>query len=175
MCIVATLISHPYKYSLQHLILGHSSNQNVLEASFRTLEILLLSLDPTEGILSLAFMSFLASVRHAIGAVYSRENERQADELGIKLTAQACYDTRAASHVFDKMHRDNVESGKASSSSRAGWGGLLSFFDTHPPSDERFQTLLAESMHENKDKYDESCASLQKLFLEALKPGDSGR
>ena len=101
------------------------------------MEILLLSLDPTEGLLSLAFMSFLASIRHAIGAVYSRDNERCADELGIKLCAMACYDTQAASEVFNKMHLHNIESGKESSSSKVGWGGLLSFFDSHPPSDER--------------------------------------
>ena len=61
-------------HEISHLILGHSSSTNAFETSFRTIEILLLSLDPTEGLLSLAFMTFLASVRHAIGAVYSRDN-----------------------------------------------------------------------------------------------------
>jgi Zn-dependent protease with chaperone function len=87
-------------------------------------------------------MSFLASLRGAIGASYSRENERTADELGIKLTAMACYNTREASQVFHKMHLHNIESGMESSSSKVGWGGLLSFFDSHPPSDERFRSLL---------------------------------
>ena len=131
----------------------------------------MLSLDPTEGILSLAFMSLLASIRTAIGAVHSRENERCADELGIKLTAMACYDTHAASKVFYKMHKQNVESGMESSGKRVGWGGLLSFFDSHPPSEERFRTLLEESKEENKEKYEEtSCAGLKKVFLNAIKP-----
>jgi len=65
----------------------------------------LLSLDPTEGLLSIAFMSFLASIRNAVGAVHSRENERSADKLGMKLTAMACYDTEKGSEVFNKMHR----------------------------------------------------------------------
>eukprot|EP00804_Cyclotella_cryptica_P024673 CCRYP_001664-RB/>CCRYP_001664-RB protein AED:0.04 eAED:0.04 QI:259/1/1/1/1/1/2/268/462 len=129
-------------HEISHLILGHSSAQNSFETSFRTIEILLLSIDPSEGLLSLAFMSFLASVRGAIGASYSRENERTADELGIKLTAMACYNTREASQVFHKMHLHNIESGMESSSSKVGWGGLLSFFDSHPPSDERFRSLL---------------------------------
>ena len=126
-------------HEISHLILGHSSEQNSLETSIRTLEILLLSLDPTEGLLSLAFMTFLASVRGAIGASHSREHEREADELGIKLTAMACYDTEKASKVFHKMHLQNLESGLEVSSGRVG---LLSFFDTHPPSDERFHSLI---------------------------------
>ena len=85
-------------HEISHL--GYSSERNSLETSFRTIEILLLSLDPTEGLLSLACMTFLASVRNAIGTVHSRDHERCADELGMKLTAMDCYDTRAASQVF---------------------------------------------------------------------------
>mmetsp|Transcript_24069 Transcript_24069/g.51967 ORF Transcript_24069/g.51967 Transcript_24069/m.51967 type:complete len:472 (-) Transcript_24069:62-1477(-) len=160
-------------HEISHLLLGHSSGRNSLETAFRTIEILLLSLDPTEGLLSLAFMSFLASCRSAIGAVYSRDNERCADELGIKLSAMACYDTRAASQVFNKMHMHNLESGKDSSSNKVGWGGLLSFFDSHPPSEERFRTLLKESDLENSEKYEEtSCASLKTMFFDAMKPSE---
>jgi len=159
-------------HEISHLILGHSSERNRLETSFRTMEILLLSLDPTEGLLSLAFMAFLASIRNAIGAVHSRENEREADELGIKLTAMACFDTRAASQVVNKMHKQNVESGGEISS-----GGFLSFFDSHPPSDERFRTLLEESVEENKEKYDEtSCRNMKTIFWDAMKPSkEEGR
>lgn len=148
-------------HEVSHLILGHSSQMNSFESSFRTLEVLLLSLDPTSGLVSLAFMGFLASVRSAIGAGYSRDNERQADELGVKLCAMACYDTRAASEVFRKMHVENVESGN---------GAARSFFDSHPPSDERYRSLLDESEDENPGKYEENCATLKSLFFEAIKP-----
>ncbi|KAK1743713.1 metalloendopeptidase OMA1 [Skeletonema marinoi] len=129
-------------HEVSHLILGHSSNRNSFEVFFRTAEILVLSLDPTEGLLSLAFMAFLASLRHAIGAEFSRNDEREADELGIKLCAMACFDTKSASHVFHRMHLADVESGKQAASNRAG---LLSFFDSHPPSEERYHSLLEES------------------------------
>lgn len=158
-------------HEISHLILGHSSARNSLETSIRTLEILLLSLDPTDGLLSLAFMSLLATLRLSIGAIYSRENERSADELGIKLTAMACYDTRAASHVFYKMHMHNIESGRESSSNTSGLGALSSIFDSHPPSEERFRALLEESEEENRQKYEEtSCASLKTIFWDAMKP-----
>mmetsp|Transcript_14795 Transcript_14795/g.25260 ORF Transcript_14795/g.25260 Transcript_14795/m.25260 type:complete len:460 (-) Transcript_14795:48-1427(-) len=155
-------------HEISHLILGHSSQRNSIETMFRTIEILLLSMDPTEGILSLAFMSFLASVRSALGAVYSRENEREADELGIKLTAMACFDTHEATNVFYKMHLHDVESGRKSSQNKVG--GLVSFFDSHPPTDERFRTLQEESGEENKSKYDE-CSTLKSVFWEAIGGG----
>jgi len=150
-------------HEISHLILGHSSTMNSFESSYRTLEVLLLSLDPTSGLLSLAFMGFLASVRSAIGAGYSRDHERQADELGVKLCAMACYDTRAASEVMHKMHVENVESGGATAN-------MPSFFDSHPPSDERYRSLLDESKNENPNKYEENCATLKSLFFEAIKP-----
>jgi len=154
-------------HEVSHLILGHSSNRNSFEVFFRTAEILLLSLDPTEGLLSLAFMTFLASLRNAIGAEFSRNDEREADELGIKLCAMACFDTKSASHVFHRMHLADVESGKQAASNRAG---LLSFFDSHPPSEERYHSLLEESGKENRDKYeDTTCASLKTIFRDAMK------
>eukprot|EP00804_Cyclotella_cryptica_P023548 CCRYP_018910-RA/>CCRYP_018910-RA protein AED:0.38 eAED:0.38 QI:0/0/0.5/1/0/0.5/2/147/93 len=92
-------------------------------------------------------MLLLASVRGAIGASYSLENERTTDELGIKLTAMACYNTLEVSRVFHKMHLHNIESGMESSSSK-------------------------ESKNEIAQKYqDASCVTLKKLFWDALKPG----
>ena len=160
-------------HEVSHLILGHSSNRNSFEVFFRTAEILLLSLDPTEGLISLAFMTFLASLRHAIGAEFSRNDEREADELGIKLCAMACFDTKSASKVFHRMHLADVESGKQAASNRAG---LLSFFDSHPPSEERYHSLLAESGEENREKYeDTTCSSLTNIFRDAMKPHDQHR
>jgi Zn-dependent protease with chaperone function len=162
-------------HEISHLILGHSSEQNSFETSFRTLEILLLSLDPTpDGLLSLAVMALLASVRQFLGAFYSRDHERCADALGIQLAARACYDTRAGSRVFQKMHLQNVESAtevfgdKAETAARLG--GLFSFFDSHPPSEERYRALLELSDEENKDKY---CRGMKNIFWGAM--GEEGR
>jgi len=152
-------------HEISHLILGHHSARNTLETASRTLEILFLSLDPTEGLLSLGFMSGLASLRAAVGALYSRENERQADELGIKLTAMACYDTKSASIVFNKMQKHNEENGLG-----VGGVGFRGLFDSHPPSEERYLSLLEQSEDENPRKYEEtSCSSLTTKFFGALK------
>ena len=75
------------------------------------------------------------------------------------------------------MHLQNVESGKESSANKVGWGGLMSFFDSHPPSDERFRALLEDSDQENRENYDEiSCKDTKTMFWNAMKPsGDEGR
>ncbi|KAL7475847.1 hypothetical protein ACHAW6_001744 [Cyclotella cf. meneghiniana] len=157
-------------HEILHLILGHSSTQKSLGTSFHTMEILLLSIDPSKGLLLLAFMSFLTSLRGAIVASHSLENERTADELGIKLTAMACYNVRAASWVFHKML--NIESRMESSSRKVGWGGLHNCIDLHPSSGKRFCSLFEENKTVNAQKYkDAICATLKTLFWVAMKLG----
>ena len=96
-------------HELSHLILGHNSEQNFLNVILRTLEILCLSLDPSEGLLTVLFIPTLAFVRSAIAASHSRRNEMEADMLGIKIAAMACFDTRRAPQVFRKMALHDLE------------------------------------------------------------------
>lgn len=125
-------------HEVSHLILGHVSDANMLQTLLRTVEVLLLSLDPTEGLLSMAVVAFLAMIRNALTAAHSRENEHQADDMGIKLAAMACYDTERAAHVFYKMHEHSTESGADSTVNAS----LFSFLDTHPS---RYVTVLNEN------------------------------
>lgn len=53
-------------------------------------------------------MSFIAYLRKVWFASHSREHEKEADELGIKLAAMSCFNTRRAAKVFAKMHDHNV-------------------------------------------------------------------
>lgn len=95
----------------------------------RGLEIAFLMLDPTDGVLSLFFASFLSQTRNALIASKSREDEREADELGCKLCAMACFDTKSGSNVFLKMHEYDVKNNTAT----------RSIMSSHPPSAERYQ------------------------------------
>lgn len=142
-------------HEVSHLVLGHVSKENVFEKILITIEILLLSVDPTEGFLSLAFLSGLATIRQSLQAVRSRENEREADELGLKFAAMGCYDTKKAANVFGRMHEN--EDWALQMASR-----FLSFADTHPPSIERFQDLLEASQTENPTAYPSRCASVRR-------------
>jgi len=61
-------------HEVSHLIYGHISHSNSLELMLRMLEILFLTMDPTEGFLSMGFIYLLAQVHHLLLAAYSREN-----------------------------------------------------------------------------------------------------
>lgn len=136
-----------------------------METMLRTIEVLLLALDPTEGILSLGVIGGLASLRAVLIASFSRENENEADELGLRLTAMACYNTKRGAYVMKKMHDHQVAmAGEPRSNTH-----LLSLLDTHPPSLDRYERILAMSKTENPDKYSHSsCASVQRRMLQAV-------
>jgi len=157
-------------HELSHLILGHVSNSNTLGTFLRTLEVLLLSLDPTEGVLSLSFMSLLAGSRAALLAANSRDAEAEADALGIKLAAMGCYDTRAAAEVFDRMHKHDTESGEAKAEeAMASTGSILNFLDSHPPTEERYEYLIKASKEENAERYSSTtCGGMRTIFREML-------
>jgi len=133
-------------HEISHLILGHLTEQNMIQTILRTVEVLLLSMDPTEGLLTLAVVGVLATLRTAVAAAHSRDHEREADELGIQLAAMACFDTKKAAKVFGKLHTHET-------------GGELSptkwtrFVDTHPSTADRYKDLLLASETENAEKY----------------------
>jgi predicted Zn-dependent protease len=78
----------------------------------------------------------------ALGTVFafSRDNEREADELGTELMVRAGYDPREAPKIWGNL----VEERKAGKESAP-----LIFFATHPPTEERIETLrvLAEKAY----------------------------
>lgn len=152
-------------HEMSHLVLGHVSERNQVETMLRTLEVLLLSIDPTEGLVSLGVIAGLAWMRGLLVASFSRESETEADALGIKLAAMACYDTEKGAVVMKKMHDHQVElAGGHSRNSH-----LLQLMDTHPPSLDRYKKIQEQSKTENPQKYGHStCASVQRKMMQAI-------
>jgi Zn-dependent protease with chaperone function len=145
-------------HELSHVIFAHASDENYLKFILRVVEILLLSMDPTEGLLSIGFMSLLGFSRNALGQVHSQMSESEADELGIKLAAMACYDTKRAARVFHKMHLFDVQMAEETGTSSP----TLSIMRSHPLSEDRYKQMIQLSEEENKHKYEDStCASLR--------------
>jgi Zn-dependent protease with chaperone function len=144
-------------HEISHLIMGHLSHGNVLEFMFRGLEIAVLMLDPTNGMISLGIATFLASSRDALVAANSRSNETEADELGCKLAAMACYDTVRGCKVFLKMHEEDKAHGTANHDLMA----------SHPASLDRYEFLKKLSSEENVEKYS-YCDRLRKHMRRAL-------
>jgi predicted Zn-dependent protease len=70
-------------------------------------------------------------------ASYSRDQERQSDEIGQKLAGQAGYDPAAISSFLGALGRE-VEL-------RLGQKRATSFLDSHPSSDERVRATLARA------------------------------
>jgi len=105
-------------------------------------------------------------------ASFSREHEVEADDLGLKLAAMACYDTKKGAHVMKKMHDHQISmAGEPSSNTH-----LLQLLDTHPPSMDRYNKVLKLSETENADKYGHShCASVHRRMIQAVWDGFGGR
>ncbi len=72
----------------------------------------------------------------ALGSIFafSRDNEREADEIGFELIARAGYDPREASRIWEALEREREAGGD---------GAPLVFFASHPPTSERIETLKA--------------------------------
>lgn len=127
-------------------------------------------------------MASLAYIRNIWSASYSRKNEREADELGIKLAAMSCFDTRRAPKVFEKLHQYHdkvnellspeqvaaIEEKKDERTINQRGYQLSSFSDTHPPTMMRYDYLLDLSREENADKYSKQCNKTRRSFLKSL-------
>lgn len=146
----------------------------MLESVLRTIEVLLLSIDPTSGFLALFVIGTLAATRRAMTAQQSRDNEHEADDLGLILAARACFDTEAGSHVMRKMNELKVAaSPKPKSSvdpSNTSGNTIGSLMDTHPPSMERFRIMQEHAKEENYTKYAHTkhCAKVSTRLYNAL-------
>jgi Zn-dependent protease with chaperone function len=152
-------------HEVSHLILGHVSTTNQVETILKTAEILLLSLDPTSGLLSLGVIGALAGLHKALAAAHSRENEREADDLGVQLAARACFDTIKGTRVMRKMHDHSISAAATPPTDSS----IIRMMDTHPPTLERFEHLQRKSQTENPSKYsDQNCATVSSRLYGAL-------
>jgi Zn-dependent protease with chaperone function len=157
-------------HETSHLVLGHISQTNKVETFLRTIEILLLTLDPTEGVLSVLVVAGLAGVHKALVAAHSRESEREADELGLILAARACFDTHVGSHVLYKMHQMSVApTSKETARQATSKHARAQLLDTHPPTLDRWEFMKEQSATENYTKYQNAqCKEITNRFYKAL-------
>ncbi|KAL4168082.1 hypothetical protein KRP22_011486 [Phytophthora ramorum] len=99
-------------------------------------------------------------VKLAVDLPFSRKLELEADSIGLRLMAQACYDPRASIQM-------NTSLGQIDK------GSQFKYFSTHPPSAERVQSLR-EQLHNALKVYEASgCGSRKQAFAKAMKPAFS--
>ncbi|MBU2499598.1 MAG: M48 family metalloprotease [Proteobacteria bacterium] len=68
---------------------------------------------------------------------FSRDNERQADDLGVEYASRAGYDASQLAHFFETLERMNPGSDRS---------GLPGWFSTHPNPENRVQAVRARSV-----------------------------
>ena len=161
-------------HEVSHLILGHNSSKLRFNVVLKTLEVLVLSMDPTEGFLSVVIISGLDIIRKAFSASLSRQSEREADTLGAKLTAMACYDTIRGTNVFRKMASSPSKNDlPVQSDTNTTTSDATGFLNSHPSSWERYQTLRAlTKTKENPSSYT-SCHKTKGFFYQLFRKSSS--
>jgi len=94
--------------------------------------------------------TFLYSLPH------SREQEEEADQIGLVLASEACYDPKAAKHVFSRMQDDS--------------GQMMppEFLSTHPSYDTRL-TLFEKWMPEAIERYERDGGSKCSVIRSEMK------
>ena len=122
-------------HEISHLMLGHLSASGDIEYVLKTSEIVLLSLDPTAGLVTFAVVFLVDLLRRGIAMVFSRDHEREADLLGIKLVAQCDgqYDLEAGARFMHRLYQQTQSD-------------LLPLLSSHPPSLERARQLYSKSL-----------------------------
>jgi len=96
----------------------------------------------TKILIALAWLAELIGLPSGVGGImtsllmelpHSRKQEYEADKMGLKLSAKACFDPTAAPEMFKRL----------GALEKSGGGLNVSFLNTHPASDERVKQLEA--------------------------------
>ncbi len=169
---IAMILGH----ELSHAILSHTEEKSDLDAYLIAIQLMILTLIDPLGFSSLLFDYFTNSLRNLFNAGFSRDEETEADALGLRIMATACYDITRGVGIMQKLamlkedipiHPNHtyghgthghitpttttsseVVTPQLPSRQSTGW------FDSHPSSTERFEKLnelAAELLAEFKD------------------------
>lgn len=129
-------------HEVSHVIHDHSMSRSNVQMILYVLQLVALSFVDPLGISFIFYDVIVSQVSNLITASYTREDEYEADETGIKIAAKACVNTVAAAGIFKKFN-DFEES----------MGRHASWFDSHPMSIDRFNILTQLSTENNPTKY----------------------
>eukprot|EP01041_Mallomonas_annulata_P003034 gene3034-5950_t len=170
---LAMILSH----ELSHLILGHTHNQSEIALVLAMQLILMICIDPT-GFLSLLFDYILGDIITIFFATHSRIHEIEADDLGIKISSKACYNTKTGVYILEKIaiHSSKHNYNKFlivadDDDSESKESVVTSWTDTHPHPHSRYERLLLASeqlfLDINHGKFTTDCSLYQIEFEKA--------
>ena len=121
---LAALVGH----EIAHLKLNHSAQKAAFNQGAEAVATIAGILLQVAGVPMARTATSLG--KGVVVAAYSRDNESEADEMGIRLAYQSGYDPHGAVRLFQKLE-------KASS------GFAIPFLNTHPFSSDRIETMTA--------------------------------
>lgn len=136
---IAFVLSH----EISHIICNHNSQRLMLATFLKVSCLVLLSLLDPVGSTSFAIEMMLPYSETVVESSFSRHNEIEADELGLKIAYMARFDPKKGITFMKKL-------ADATGHRAATWSS------THPSSDERFEHLQQkcdEILLEVKRKY----------------------
>ena len=119
----------------------------------------------------LLFSGLIAGIRNLLSASHSRGNEYEADELGCKIAAMACFDTLKASEVMRKMNETVAISPSTSvttTKANSNHTSLASLFSTHPPTMDRYLNLTKLAKDEEYSSKYSHCRTLREKLNHSL-------
>lgn len=144
---LALILSH----ELSHLIHQHGQSRTEMNMFISIMQLVLFSLIDPSGALPFIFDLAIKQFGTGMENFYSRENETEADLTGIEIAALACYETREAHEVFNRL-----------SEGEHYWNS------THPSGESRVAYLLEASGIHNPEALGDKCKKM-KGFLEDVK------
>lgn len=132
---LAMILSH----EISHLILQHQESKFDIQQFMTVVTLVLISwVDPT-GMYSLVYDYLVQKCGELITASFSRDCESEADELGVKIALNGCFNIQNGVHVFRKFPTFGDES-------------KYSIFDSHPDVNARYRRLLEQVKKEDFQK-----------------------
>lgn len=145
---LAMVLGHELAHKMNH----DFADRFQLESMLKTLEVTLLgSMDPSKRLLSMLVLPFVGRL------VYSgemRQQERDADYLGIELATRAGFDAQRGAHALSKL----VEREEEDTEKNVLSAFYPSFLRSHPLTNRRYQDILKhcnkqeeESLNDNSE------------------------
>jgi Zn-dependent protease with chaperone function len=122
---IATVLSHEISHNVCHHI-GERISRSSLYSS-----IVLFLTAGVDWSLTTSFLTFSFIVNLLLKYPMSREQENEADQVGLVLMAASCYDPRAALTFWGRMSALTKKSGEE----------IPEFWSTHPSNESRIRAL----------------------------------
>jgi predicted Zn-dependent protease len=154
-------------HEVSHVIAHHTDTRAQLKRFLTTFQlVLLVMIDPT-GVFSFVVDLLESQVFKYIEASHMRSEESEADELGIQITAAACFDTQKASEIFGKLAslEEKIKSDLGIFGTQSSWNS------SHPITEERYRHMYELSAVHNASKVS-GCWMYRNAFAQLFTPRD---